>query len=357
VTRTAERRVGVPPAARRVLLAVVLVVALLVAVLVSLSVGQLSLSVNEVLGAIGRGLQLAPAVSDPEARIADATVQVVRVPRIALAVLVGAALGTAGTVMQAIFGNPLAEPGIVGVSSGAAAGAALAIVLGTTVLGEWSVAAFAFIGGLAAALIVYVVSRSQGRTELVTLILTGVAVSAFAGAALSLLLFLADASSREQIVFWQLGSLNGALWSEVWVVLPVVLVATGVAIALARQYDLLALGERSARHLGVDVERLRIGSIVLVALLAGAAVAFCGIISFVGLVAPHAVRMVIGPAHRPLLISSALMGAVLVLVADTLARTLVPAGDLPIGILTALVGGPFFFVLLLQQRTRNGGWA
>jgi iron complex transport system permease protein len=258
--------------------------------------------------------------------------------------------------MQAVFSNPLADPGVVGVSSGAAVGAALAIVTGAGFLGGWGTGLFAFAGGLIATLLVYAVSRSGGRTEVVTLILTGVAVNAVAGAGLAFLLFFADTSSREQIVFWQLGSLNASLWGEVGVAAPIVAVGIVVAVLLGRRYDLLALGERPARHLGVDVERLRLGSIVLVALLTGVAVAFCGIIAFVGLVAPHAVRMLLGPSHRPLLIASALAGAVIIVVADLLARTLLSAADLPIGIFTSLVGGPFFFFLLLRQRRTSGGW-
>ncbi|HWR86393.1 MAG TPA: iron ABC transporter permease, partial [Rhodoglobus sp.] len=188
-------------------------------------------------------------------------------------------------------------------------------------------------------------------------LLTGIAVNAFAGAGLAFLLFVAEAGSREQIVFWQLGSLNGSLWPEVAIVAIVAVAGTIAAIALGRRFDILALGERNARHLGVNVEALRIGSIVLVALLTGAAVAFCGIIAFVGLVVPHAIRMVIGPAHRPLLVASAFGGGALMLFADLLARSVVPGADLPIGLLTSLVGGPFFFFLLFRQRRRSGGWA
>jgi iron complex transport system permease protein len=282
---------------------------------------------------------------------------VVRFPRIVMGLAVGAALAVAGSVMQAIFGNPLAEPGVVGVSSGAALGAAAAIVFGVTALGSWSIALFAFVGGLLATLLVYFVSRANGRTEVVTLLLTGIAINAFAGAGLAFLLFVGDTASREQITFWQLGSLNGSLWREVGIVAPIMVVGLVAAVLLGRQYDLLALGERNARHLGVNVEALRIGSIVLVALLTGVAVAFCGIIAFVGLVVPHVIRMAIGPSHRPLIIASAVGGGALISFADLIARTVVPGADLPIGMLTSLIGGPFFFYLLFRQRRRSGGWA
>jgi iron complex transport system permease protein len=230
-------------------------------------------------------------------------------------------------------------------------------VLGATVVGSGSLAIFAFAGGLGATLLVYFVSRANGRTEVVTLLLTGIAVNAFAGAGLAFLLFVADSGGREQIIFWQLGSLNGSRWSEVLIVAIVATIATAAAIVLGRQYDLLALGERNARHLGVNVEYLRVGSIFLVALLTGVAVAFVGIIAFVGLVVPHIIRMAIGPTHRPLIIATAIGGGVLLVYADLVARTIVPGADLPIGLLTSLIGGPFFFYVLVRQRRRSGGWA
>jgi iron complex transport system permease protein len=259
--------------------------------------------------------------------------------------------------MQAVFGNPLAEPGVVGVSSGAALGAATAIVLGLAAVSDGLVALLAFAGGLLATLLVYLVSRANGRTEVVTLLLTGIAVNAFAGAGLAFVLFSASTANREQIVFWQLGSLAGSLWREVLVVAVVTAPCVIVAATLGRRYDVLALGERNARHLGIDVERLRVISVILVALLTGVAVAFVGIIAFVGLVVPHLVRMLLGPSHRALLVTSAVGGAALMVAADLLARTLVPGAELPIGLLTSLVGGPFFFFLLWRQRRRAGGWA
>jgi len=347
--------------AKGVTLSLVLAVALVAGVLVSSIIGQLAITPGEVLGSLLRavGIQNDLAPTDP---IIESTLWVVRFPRIVMALAVGAALAVAGSVMQAIFGNPLAEPGVVGVSSGAALGASAAIVLGANVgifaaFGSWTTAVFAFAGGLLATLLVYFMSRANGRTEVVTLLLTGIAINAFAGAGLAFLLFIGDTASREQIVFWQLGSLNGSRWQEVAIVVAVTVVGVIVAALLARKYDLLALGERNARHLGVNVEALRIGSIVLVALLTGVAVAFCGIIAFVGLVVPHIIRMAIGPSHRALILASTVGGGVLLVFADLLARTLVAGADLPIGMLTSLIGGPFFFYLLARQRKSSGGWA
>ncbi len=340
---------------RRSLLNLGLVVALVVIVLVSAGAGQLSISPFEVFGAVMHriGLDIGPL---PENQSAEIALWTVRFPRIVMAALVGAALAVAGLLMQAIFGNPLAEPGVVGVSSGAALGASATIVFGWTFLGNWTIAVTAFVAGLIATFLVYLMSRANGKTEVVTLVLTGIAVNAFANAGLALMTFLGDAASREQIVFWQLGSLNGSRWDQVLIVLPLVVVGVTSSIVVARRLDLLSLGERSARHLGVNVEGLRIFVIVIVALLVGAAVAFAGVIGFVGLVIPHLMRMILGPAHRPLVIASVLGGSVLLLLADLVARTAVANADLPIGMLTALVGGPFFFWLLRRTRKKSGGW-
>jgi iron complex transport system permease protein len=346
----------VTPRSRAVALTLLLAGLLVGGIVLSAVTGQLAITPTEVAGSLLRaiGIDTDWAPTDP---IIESTLWVVRFPRIVMALVVGAALAVAGAVMQAIFGNPLAEPGVVGVSSGAALGAAAAIVVGASVLGVAGVAVAAFVGGLVATLLVYAVSRAGGRTEVVTLLLTGIAVNAIAQAGIAFVLFVADSASREQIVFWQLGSLGGSLWSQVAVVAAVAVPGVLVALALARRYDLLALGERNARHLGVDVERLRLVSIVLVALLTGVAVAFTGIIAFVGLVVPHLIRMIIGPAHRGLVLASAVGGGALLVIADLLTRTLVAGAELPIGMLTSLVGGPFFFWLLYRQRRRSGGWA
>ena len=334
---------------------IALSLALAFALLASAGTGQLAIAPQEVLGSLLHkvGVEWLPLPSHPAG---DQTLWAIRFPRVAMAALVGAGLAISGLLMQAIFGNPLAEPGVIGISSGAAVGAGLSIVFGLTLFGQWTTAVLAFAAGLVATLLVYFMSRADGRTEVVTLVLTGIAINAIAGAAIALLTFMGDTQSREQIVFWQLGSLAGSRWSQVAVVAPILAIGMIIAYLVARKLDLLALGERNARHLGVNVEALRIGIIVLVALLVGASVAFAGIIAFVGLVIPHLMRMILGPAHLPLVTASALGGALLLTLADLGARTLVPMADLPIGMLTSLVGGPFFFWLLRRTRKRAGGW-
>jgi len=341
---------------RRTIVFTVLVAVLVGGILASLALGQLPVTPQQLVGAILQGLGIDNAWAPDDPTLTDALWRV-RFSRITISILVGALLSVAGAIMQAIFGNPLAEPGVVGVSSGAAVGAAAAIAFGAGAFGGWSVAAAAFIGALVAIVVVYLTARSKGRTEVVTLLLTGIAVNAFAGAGLALVLFMSNTASREQIIFWQLGSLNGSRWIDVLIVLAVGLPTLIVGLCLARRYDLLSLGERTASHLGVRVERLRIVSIILVALMTGVAVAFVGIIAFVGLVIPHLVRMMLGPGHRTLIIGSLIGGAGLMVWADLVARTAVPLADLPIGMLTSLIGGPFFFWLIRRNRAKAGGWA
>lgn len=341
---------------RNTIVLAALAVAVVAAALVSAGVGQMQVSVPEILASIFHRLG-AEWGQLPEHPHAESALWAIRFPRVLMAAIVGAALASAGVIMQGVFGNPLAEPSVVGVSSGAAAFACTSIALGLTFFGPWTTVVAACLGGLVATCLVYLTARHGGRTEVVTLVLTGVAINAIAGAVIALMTFLGDASAREEIIFWQLGSLNGTLWVNVAIAGPIALAGILLASSMARKLDLLALGERPARHLGVNVESLRRRIIVIVAFLTSAAVAFAGIIGFVGLVVPHILRMALGPGHRLLLPASALGGALLLLAADTAARTLVANADLPIGMLTALVGGPFFFWLIRRTRRGAGGWS
>ncbi|MGW1715928.1 FecCD family ABC transporter permease [Streptomyces sp. NPDC002156] len=336
------------------LLTVGLVVALLVLVPVAAGLGAYPIPTGDVLGSVLHKVGLGGAELE---RVPESVLWNVRFPRIVLALLVGASLGCAGALMQGMFSNPLAEPSIIGVSSGAAVGAVGAISLGLNFLGTVTIPTVAFVTGLATVLLVYSMSRAGGRTEVVTLILTGIAVNAFAGALIGLLLFFADTAAVNQITFWQLGSLAQATWSKVLAVLPFAVVGLVIAPLYTRRLDLLALGERPARHLGVDVERMRVVLILVIALLTAAAVGVSGIIGFVGLVIPHLLRMAAGPGHRFLVPGAALAGAVVLLAADLVARTVAAPAELPLGVLTALLGSPFFFWLLRRTRRRQGGWA
>ncbi|MCI1896301.1 MAG: iron ABC transporter permease [Ancrocorticia sp.] len=332
-TRTRRRRITYA----------VLVVLLIVAIFTSAALGQYNVSFSDVARAIGAKLSLSASPSDA---VVMSTLWSIRFPRIALGLLVGAALAVAGAVMQAVFSNPLAEPGIVGVSSGASVGASLAMVYAPAALGGYSVPLAAFASGLAAAATVYMLSRSGGKAEVLTLVLTGIAVTAVCSALTSIATYVAPTTARDQIVFWQMGSLNGAMWSHVGNVAVVVVVSLLGIVWLAPRLDMLALGEQAAGHVGVNVQAVRLWAIALAALLTAAAVSYAGVIAFVGLIVPHILRLIMGPLNRYLIPAAMLGGALLLTVADIAARNLIPYADLPIGIFTALVGGPTFFILL-----------
>lgn len=281
----------------------------------------------------------------------DAILWNIRLPRVVLGILVGGGLAVAGAALQGVFRNPLAEPGVIGVSSGAAVGAVAAIVAGFSVLGTSGIAASAFLTSLVATAVVYLVARARGRTEVTTLILAGIAVNATAGAMTGLLTFVADDDQLRSITFWMLGSIGGATWPAVAAATPFFITGFVLLPLFASSLNLLNLGDREARHLGVSTERVHVSVIVLCALVTGAAVSVAGIIGFVGLVVPHVIRLLAGPDHRFLLPTSILGGATALLLADLLARTVVIPAELPLGAVTSMIGGPFF--LWLVHRTRR----
>ncbi|MFI6943084.1 FecCD family ABC transporter permease [Streptomyces sp. NPDC050418] len=336
------------------LLTAVMAAGLVVICLLSAGIGAYEIPLGDVLASVQHRIGLGGAALD---RVGESVLWNVRFPRVVLALVVGASLGCAGALMQGVFGNPLAEPAVIGISSGAAVGGVASIAFGLTFFGNWTLPVFAFTGGLITVFLVYAMSRSGGRTEVVTLILTGVAVTAFGMAMIGLFIFFADNAEVTQITFWQLGSLAQATWPKVLAVLPWALVGLAIAPFYSRKLDLLALGERPARHLGVDVERMRVVLMFVTALLTAAAVAVSGIISFVGLVVPHLLRMLAGPGHRFLIPGSALGGALVLAVCDLTARTIAAPAELPLGVLTGLIGSPFFFWLLRRTRRKQGGWA
>ena len=327
---------------RRIVLFCVMAVLLTATCIYSITVGQYELDLGELWPILTAGPM---AATDLDSSV----IWQIRLPRLVLGLFVGAALGLGGALMQAVFSNPLAEPSIIGVTSGAGIGAAFAIVFGAGILGSWSVPASAFIAGVLTTLLVYQLSRTSGKVQVLNLVLVGIAANAIAGAAISMLVFLAPTTAREQIIFWQMGTLAGANWEHTGIVAIIVTATTAFAMFLGKKLDLLALGDTAASHVGLNVQRVRIVAITLSTLLTAAAVSFAGIITFVGLVIPHIVRTVAGPSNRILLPASAIGGALLIGSSDILARTLIPFADLPIGIFTALIGGPTFFFLLRQM--------
>ena len=328
---------------------------LTVAVFLNVGIGAVEISPSSVVGILLHHLGLETGLSYTVQQ--DAVLWNIRIPRVILGLSAGAGLAISGCALQGIFRNPLADPGIIGVSSGAALGAISLIMLGVAPFGPYTMPMAAFGGGLLLTLAVYTISRRDGKTEVITLILTGVAFNAIAGGVIGFLTFYANDAQLRNIVFWSLGSVGGATWESARAAFLVSLAGIILVSRYAHALNLLVLGEREAFHLGVNTERVRLSVIALAALLTGAAVAFAGIIGFVGLVVPHILRLIIGPDHRRLLVASALLGASLLLFSDLISRTVVIPRELPLGVVTSLAGGPYFVWLILRTRNRQGGWA
>ncbi len=330
-----------------------LAVAVVVASATSLTAGASDASALAVV-AHWAGIADAGAISPRDLLI----VEQIRLPRVVMGLLVGASLGISGAVMQGIFRNPLADPGLAGVSAGAGLGAAAMIVLGGSlalpVAGLITYAALpvaAFMGGLITTVILYSLSTRLGRTSIATMLLAGIALGALSGAATGVLVYTADDKQLRDLTFWSMGSLGGATWQKIATIGFVLTASLAALPFMAKGLNALALGEAAAWHMGVPVERLKRTAIVIVAAMTGASVAVSGGIGFVGIVVPHVLRLAIGPDHRFLLPASALLGGALLVLADSVARTVVSPAELPIGIITALAGAPFFLWLLLRRRS------
>tara|TARA_A100001037_G_scaffold240057_2_gene219841 strand:- start:2623 stop:3630 length:1008 start_codon:yes stop_codon:yes gene_type:complete len=316
---------------------------LIIVSLVSSGIGPVKLSSNLFLKVIltiffGETNLLTPT---------DVTILVtLRLPRIILAAIVGFALAAAGTVMQGFFRNPMADPSIIGVSAGAATGAVAVIAFGLSI--PFGIEIAAIIGALVAAFFVFYVSTEKGHTPVATLLLAGIAVQTFLGAVVSLLLLLSGENLR-QAIFWLMGHLHTANWIDISFTLPLVLLGFSFLFFFTRDLNALYLGEESAHSLGINVEQTKRLLLGVASLLTAVAVSVSGIIGFVGLIIPHIMRIIVGPDHRILLPTSALSGAIFLVIADTVARSGV--AEVPVGVVTALVGAPFFIYLL---RNRGG---
>ncbi len=339
----------------------------LLAVLLLLLVGVTLMAAAT--GAAGIPLSRIPAALGLWSNTADAATLArdqlvlwsVRLPRIAITMMIGALLAASGAIMQGLFRNPLADPALVGVSSGGALAAAASIVAGDRLLAASQtplpfellpIAAFA--GSLLTTWVLHRIATRENRTSIAIFLLGGLAIAALANAGIGLLVFVADDRQLRDITFWLLGSLGGATWEKVAIVAPFVIAMLIVMPFIARGLDLLVLGEAEAFYMGVEVERLKRLAIILVSAMTGAAVAFAGVIGFVGIVVPHLLRLIIGPGHRLLLPASACAGAILLIGADTCARTIAAPAEVPIGVLTAIVGAPVFLAILLRQRSLVG---
>jgi iron complex transport system permease protein len=280
----------------------------------------------------------------------------IRAPRILAAVIVGAGLSVAGVLLQGALRNPLADPALVGVSAGAALGAVIGAAVG---IGYNSALAsvFAIIGAIVAMAVVVWIARTQGRIEVVTVLLGGIAITAFASALVAILISTSDIAGARSVSFWTTGSFALANWSGVIAMAPAVVVGLGIALWVAPSLNVLSLGDNAAYASGIEVRKTRVWALLAAVLLTGAGVAVVGIIAFVGLLVPHAVRLIIGPSHRQLMLVSAIAGALVLVLADTVARIAISPVELPVGAVTAIVGAPLFLLLVARTRSRQGGWA
>ncbi|GAB4095261.1 iron ABC transporter permease [Brachybacterium horti] len=328
--------------------------ALLLAVVVGIGTGPIGLDPRTVLAVLGHELL---GIGAGRGALETTVVMQLRLPRVLFGVLTGAALAVSGASLQSLFRNPLADPGIIGVSAGATTGAVAAIVLLpplTTALLAWALPAAAMAGGFLATGLIYLLARPAAGGGTSRLLLVGIAIGSAFAAVTGFLTFAADDDELETVVFWQMGSLGSIDGLRLALATGPVLAGIVVLVLLSRRLDLLTLGERQARHLGLDVNATRRLVIVITAVLTGASVAFAGTIGFIGLVVPHIVRLLCGPGHRALLPVSAVLGALLIVVADTLARIVAPPAEVPIGLFTAAIGAPFFLLLVLRSRAVHG---
>ncbi|KUP91958.1 FecCD family ABC transporter permease [Tritonibacter horizontis] len=330
-------------------LSLVLVCLLALAIVINLALGASGTSLWGALAKLASGTPL-----DMMERV---VLWDIRLPRVVLCTLVGAALAVSGAVMQGLFRNPLADPGLVGVGAGAGLGAILSIVLGGFLpvalqefFGAYVTPAAAFLGGWGSTLILYRVSTRGGRTSVATMLLAGIALGALAGAVSGVLIYMADDQQLRDLTFWQMGSLAGATWEKSLIAGPVIVLSIAGATWLAHGLNCLALGEAAAAHMGIPVQRMKNAAIFSVAAATGVAVAATGGIGFVGIVVPHVLRLATGPDHGTLLPNAALLGATLLLGADLISRTLIAPAELPIGIVTAVLGAPVFLWILLKRR-------
>ncbi|WP_443045622.1 FecCD family ABC transporter permease [Streptomyces sp. NBC_00259] len=343
----AARRPGVPYPLVLALLAALVVIA----ATAGIAAGSISVPAEQVWGILLHRVH--PGLADPTWTPVRETIVIdVRLPRVLLSGVVGAGLAVAGMALQALVRNPLADPMLLGVSSGASVGAVLVVVFNVGLFGVFSLPVAAFLGALIALVAVYFLARSGGRMTTVRLVLAGVATAEVLSALASFLIVTSDDPHKTQAALrWMLGGLAGTTWTVVWIPVCAVLLGTAVLLGVCRPLNLLLAGEEAAVALGLDVHRFRAALFILVALMIGTIVAVSGQIGFVGLIMPHVVRLFVGADHRRALPAAALLGAAFLIAADLAARTLMSPEEIPVGILTALVGGPFFLWLMRRRSS------
>jgi iron complex transport system permease protein len=331
------------------LLAPILLAASLGLVIIALSYGALEIPLAELSQAL-----LQQTNGNSESDIYRYVIWDIRLPRLFTAILVGLGLALSGVCMQALFRNPLADPALIGVSNGAAVGAVTVIVFAPIISSiipiVFALPLAAFIAGLIATLIVVAISTRNGRSDTALLLLAGIAINAVAGAMIGLMTFIADDNQLRDLTFWSMGSVGKASWRELAVAAPLIIVCSLALFHYRHVLNSLLMGEQVAGHMGHNIKKIKLHIIILTTIIVATTVSIAGVIFFVGLVIPHLLRIAIGPDHRVLLPFSMLSGAVIMMLADSIARTIIAPAEMPIGLIMSAVGGPFFILLLLQQR-------
>ena len=332
------------------LVLLVLCVVLLIVACVSVGVGQIAINFKNTLAVVtsSLGLNFFSAADYTEEQ--KAVIWFIRMPRLIVGILVGGALGISGAVMQGVFSNPLADPGIIGVSSGAATGAVLAIALGVSADSIFALPLFAFGGAIFAVGLTVLLAMRNGKIPVMTLLLAGVAVGMFLGAITSGLLTFMNEQKLQQYLFWMVGGLDYRRWEHVYMAVGPVVIGSGLMLLLARHLNILVLGDTEAKAVGMRVMPFRMGLLTIAALTTATSVCVSGNIGFVGLVVPHMMRMLVGPDHRELLPASALAGATFLVFCDTLGRVIMPPAEVRVGIMTAILGTPYFLYLLRRMQ-------
>ena len=339
---------------KQVISILILIVLLLGIIIIALHLGTIKVPVLGGLQSIWQGLGIPVTVTNPLEPEQEAVLWYIRMPRILIGLMVGASLALAGAVMQGIFSNPLADPGIMGVSAGASLGAVIAISLGLTSMGMFYMPMFAFVGAFMAVSITILLTMRGGRVETATLLLAGVAISMLLGAFTSGILTLMNEYRLREFLFWMVGGLDFRRWEHVFLAIGPFLIGTTILITLGRQLNVLVLGDTEAKVLGVPVMLYRLIFLFLASFITATAVCVSGAIGFVGLIIPHIVRILVGPDHRILLPVSALAGALFLIFCDTLGRVLAASSEIRVGIMTALLGAPYFLYLLRRVRQKGG---
>lgn len=353
--RRTSIQLRIPVLTRRTFVVPALFVVLAITMVFCMGVGAVSINPSAIGQIILYQMGMTGIENLPDHHISVVTS--IRMPRILLGAIVGACLGVSGAVLQSLFRNPLAEPALVGVSSGCSLGAVATIFFGgfiTQMLGETSLIILtplsAFLGGIIVTVLVYLLATRESQTDMSIMLLAGIAMNALAGAGVGMFIFMSDDQQVREILFWMFGSLGGAMWRTLLPTLPIMIIGLGIVLFFGYSLNLYLLGEKEAKHLGINVQVLKWLLIAMVTMIVGATVSLSGIIGFVGLVVPHLLRLSFGPDNRLLLPASALLGGILLLLADLLARTIVAPTELPIGLVTSLLGSPFFLYLLIRQK-------